>query len=302
MSAICGCNGVNSHETPREYALKFSMIPYNFNIKKGDIINYIKKIDDPLLQQVSLYLTYHYEQGHLNFANCPIRDNRSTACQYLNQWSWKIKNIFTCSEKCAKKNELWKTHIDTLWDLLKINFTNINNPKNTPWCTRYDKHTYNQTPVPESMKLTFEQNVNNYSNSINTQSTLMCENNTSLSTTPVQVIAPCDSNFICPSESSERLSQQENPPTEIPNLNCSLDLKFYIALSALFTFLGTISFFFLLYKFTPLKSWIIRSSNSKNGIDRYINEETDEFLNTYENSDMPTKNKRNHLFYHSMED
>ncbi|SBT84412.1 PIR protein [Plasmodium ovale] len=302
MFATCRCNGSNSHVTPEKYALNFNVIPSSFDIEKENIIEHIKAIDDPLLQQVSLYLTYHYQRGDANFSKCLIRNNRSTACQYLNKWSWHIENIFTCSEKCNKKNELWKAHIDKLWDLLITNYTNTNNARNMPWCTRHDKRFYKKTPVPESMKSTFERNVNNYYNSINTQSTLTCEQNTTLSTTPVQVIAPSDSNFICPSESSERLSQQENPPTEIPNLNCSLDLKFYIALSSLFTFLGTISIIFLLYKFTPLKSWIIRSSKSKNGIDRYINEENNEFLNTYENSDIPTKNRRNHLFYHSMED
>ncbi|SBS94654.1 PIR Superfamily Protein [Plasmodium ovale curtisi] len=302
MSALCGCSGADSHVTPEIYALNFNFIPNDFDIKKENIIEHIKEIDDPLLQQVSLYLSYYYQQGHAHFSKCPISNNRSTACQYLNQWSWHIKNIFTCSEKCTKKNELWKIHIDKLWELLKTDFTDENNSRNTPWCKRYNIHSYNPTPVPESIKSTFDQNANNYCNSINTQSTLTCENNTSLSTTPVQVIAPSDSNFICPSESSERLSQQENPPTEISNLNCSLDIKFYIALSSLFTFLGTISVIFLLYKFTPLKSWIIHSSKSKNGIDSYINEETDEFLNTYENSDMATKNRRNHLFYHSMED
>ncbi|SBT52830.1 PIR Superfamily Protein [Plasmodium ovale wallikeri] len=301
MSANCGCIGANSHVTPEKYALNFNVIPSSFYIKKENIIEYIKTIDDPLLQQVSLYLTYYYQQGDANFSKCSISTNRTTACQYLNKWSWHIKNIFTYSEKCDKKNKLWKAHIDKLWDLLKINFTNTKNSKNTPWCTKYDDNIYNKTPVPESMQSAFEQNVNNYCNSINTQSTLTCENNTPLSTTPVHVIAPSDSNFICPSESSERLSQQKNPPTEIPNLNSSSDIKFYIALSSLFTFLGTISILFLLYKFTPLKSWIIRSSKSKNGMDRYINEESDEFLNTYENSDMPTKNRRNQLFYHSME-
>ncbi|SBT00427.1 PIR Superfamily Protein [Plasmodium ovale curtisi] len=302
MFPTCPCNGNNSHDTPDKYALNFNVIPKSFNIKKQDIINHIKKIDDPLLLQVSLYLTHHYQQGDANFAKCPIQNNRTTACQHLNKWLWHIKNIFTCSEKCTKKKELWKNHIDTLWDLLKINFTDTNNSSNTPWCKRYDDNIYIKTPVPESMQSAFEQNANNYCNSINTQSTLTCENNTSLSTTPVQVIAPSDCNSICSAESSERLFQQENPPTEIPNLNCSSDIKFYIALSSLFTFLGTLSILFLLYKFTPLKSWIIRISKSKNGIDRYINEETDEFLNTYENSDMPTKNRRNYLFYHSMED
>ncbi|SBS90721.1 PIR Superfamily Protein, partial [Plasmodium ovale curtisi] len=210
-------------------------------------------------------------------------------------------NIFTCSEKCTKKNELWKAHIDKLWELLKINFTNTNNSKNTPWCTRYDNHSLIRTPVPDFMQSTFEQNVNKYCNSINTQSTLTCENHNSLSPISEKVITP-DCNTICPAESSERLFQQEKPPSEISNLNCSSDIKFYIALSSLFTFLGTLSILFLLNKFTPLKSWIIRSSKSKNGIDRYINEENNEFLNTYENSDIPTKNRRNHLFYHSMED
>ncbi|SBS99766.1 PIR Superfamily Protein [Plasmodium ovale curtisi] len=302
MFATCRCNGSNSHVTPEKYALNFNVIPSSFDIEKENIIEHIKAIDDPLLQQVSLYLTYHYQRGDANFSKCLISTNKTSACQYLNKWSWHIKNIFTCSEKCIKQNELWNTHIDTLWELLKTNFTNTINSKNMPWCTRYDDNIYIKTPVPESMQSAFEQNVNNYSNSINTQSILTCENNTSLSTTPVQVIAPSDSNFICPSESLERLSQQEKPPSEISNLNCSSDIKFYIALSSLFTFLGTLSILFLLNKFTPLKSWIIRSSKSKNGIDRHINEENDEFLNTYENSDMPTKNRRNHLFYHSMED
>ncbi|SBT55472.1 PIR Superfamily Protein [Plasmodium ovale wallikeri] len=302
MSAICGCNGDNSHDTPDKYALNFNVIPKSFNIKKQDIIDYIEKIDDPFLQQVSLYLTYYYQQGAANFSKCRINNNRTTACQYLNQWSWHIKNIFTCSEKCTEKNELWKIHINKLWELLKTNFTNTINSRNTPWCNRYDKHTYNQTPVPDSMKSAFEKNVNNYCNSINAQSTPTCEPNTTLSTASVQVFPPSDSNPICPAESSERLSQQGKQSSEISNLNYSSDIKFYIALSSLFTFLGTISIIFLLYKFTPLKSWIIRSSKSKKGIDRYINDETDEFLNTYENSDMPTKNRRNHLFYHSMED
>ncbi|SBT51660.1 PIR Superfamily Protein [Plasmodium ovale wallikeri] len=302
MSTLCGCSGVNanSHVTPEIYALNFNFIPTNFYITNKNIINHIKTIGDPLLQQVSLYLAYHYQRGDANFSKCPIRDNRNTACRYLNQWSWKIKNIYTYSEKCTKKNELWSTYIDKLWDLLKINFTDENNSSNTPWCKRYDIHSYNPTPLPESIKSTYEQNVNNYCNSINTQSTLTCGKNTPLSTIPAQVFPP-NSNCICPAKSSERLSQNEKPPSEISSLNCSSDIKFYIALSSLFTFLGTISILFLLYKFTPLKSWIIRSSKSKNGIDRYIIEETEEFLNTYENSDMPTKNRRNQLFYHSME-
>ncbi|SBT55550.1 PIR Superfamily Protein [Plasmodium ovale wallikeri] len=302
MSPTCSCSGVSSHETPQEYALNFNIIPTNFNITNDNIINYIKTIGDPLLQQIFLYLTYHYQKGNANFAKCPTRDNKSTACQYLNKWSWLMENIFTCSEKCDKKSELWKAHIDKLWDLLIKNYTNTNNARNTPWCTRHDIHSYNPTPVPKSIQSAFEQNANNYCNSINTQSTHTCEKNTSLSTTPVQVISPHNSNCICPPELSVPIARQEKTHSEIPNLNCSSDIKFYIALSSLFTFLGTISILFLLYKFTPLKSWIIRRSKSKNGVDRYINEETDEFLNTYENSDMPTKNRRNHLFYHSMED
>ncbi|SBS93381.1 unspecified product, partial [Plasmodium ovale curtisi] len=248
MSAICGCNGDKSHETPDKYALNFSIIPNHFDITKENIIKHINTIDDPLLQQISLYLTYYYQQGAANFSKCPISTNRTTACQYLNKWSWHIKNIFTCSEKCTKQNELWNNHIDKLWELLKTNFTNTYNASNIPWCKRYDNDYYIQTPVPKFMKSTFEQNVNNYSNSINTQSTLTCEQNTTLSTASEQVFPPSNSNSICPAESSVRMIQQENTPTEIPNLNSSSDIKFYIALSSLFTFLGTISILFFLYK------------------------------------------------------
>ncbi|SBS90182.1 PIR Superfamily Protein, partial [Plasmodium ovale curtisi] len=115
MFLTCGCREDNSHETPKNYALNFNVIPNSFDIKNENIIEHIKAIDDPLLQQVSLYLTYHYQQGDVNFTKCPISNNRTTACQYLNKWSWHIKNIFTSSEKCIKKNELWKAHIDKLW-------------------------------------------------------------------------------------------------------------------------------------------------------------------------------------------
>ncbi|SBT55722.1 PIR Superfamily Protein [Plasmodium ovale wallikeri] len=305
MFPTCPCSGANSHVTPEIYAHKFSTIPPTFNIGKEDIIEYIKKIDDPLLQQVSLYLSYYYQQGHAYFSKCPISNNRSTACQYLNQWSWHIKNIFTCSGKCTKNNELWSTYIDELWDLLKTNFTDENNRRNTPWCTRFIKPSYNETPIPEKLVTTFDNNVNKYSNSVSTHpSSTMCEKPSGSSTLPdnSHVHFPSIDKCPCPEESSRILAQQSQPSPEKSNPNCFSDLNYYIVLSSAFTFLGTISILFLLYKFTPLKSWIIRSSKSKNGIDRYINEETDEFLNTYENSDVPTKNRRNHLFYHSMED
>ncbi|SBT03030.1 PIR Superfamily Protein [Plasmodium ovale curtisi] len=305
MISTCGCNGDNSHETPEKYALNFGIIPTNFNITNESIINHIKTIGDPLLQQVSLYLTYHYRRGYANFSKCPIWDNRNTACRYLNQWSWHLKNIFTCSEKCTKKNELWSTYIDKLWDLLKTNFTDENNARNTPWCHRFINPSYNKTPIPEKLVTIFDNNVNKYSNSVSTHpSSTMCEKPSDSSTLSVQsqVLFPSIDKCTCPEESSKILAQQSQPSPEISNFNCSSDIKFYIALSSLFTFLGTISIIFLLYKFTPLISWIIRRSKSKNGIDRYINEETNEFLNTYENSDIPTKNRRNHLFYHSMED
>ncbi|SBT53220.1 PIR Superfamily Protein [Plasmodium ovale wallikeri] len=305
MFPTCPCSGDNSHETPDKYALNFSIIPNNFYITNENIINHIKTIDDPLLQQISLYLTYYYQKGHDNFSKCPTRNNRSTACQYLNQWSWHIENIFTCSEKCTKRNKLWKAYIDTLWDLLITNFTKKNNGSYTPWCNRFINTDYNKTPIPNNLETTFDINVNKYNKALSAHpSSTMCEKPSDSSTLPVtsHVNFPSIGKCTCPEESPKFSAQQSQPSAEISNLNCSSDIKFYIALSSLFTFLGTISILFLLYKFTPLKSWIIRSSKSKNGIDRYINEETDEFLNTYENSDMPTKNRRNHLFYHSMED
>ncbi|SBS89638.1 PIR Superfamily Protein [Plasmodium ovale curtisi] len=305
MSSLCGCSGANSHVTPEIYALNFNFIPNNFDIKKENIIEHIKEIDDPLLQQVSLYLSYYYQQGHAHFSKCPTRDNRTTACQYLNKWSWHIKNIYTCSEKCTKKNELWSTYIDKLWDLLKTNFTDENNIRNTPWCYRFINPSYNKTPIPEKLVTIFDNNVNKYSNSVSTHpSSTMCEKPSDSSALPdtSHVHFPSTDKCTCPEESPKILAQQSQPSPEKSNPNYFSDLNYYIVLSSAFTFFGTISFFFLLYKFTPLKSWIIRSNKSKNGIDRYINEETDEFLNTYENSDMPTKNRRNHLFYHSMED
>ncbi|SBS98797.1 PIR Superfamily Protein, partial [Plasmodium ovale curtisi] len=276
-----------------------------FDIEKENIIEHIKAIDDPLLQQVSLYLTYHYQRGDANFSKCLISTNKTSACQYLNKWSWHIENIFTCSEKCTKRNELWKAHIDTLWNLLITSFTDKNNGSNTPWCTKSIKSIYNKTPIPEKLKTVFDINVDKYNKSVSTQpSSTMREKPSDSSTLHAtsHVHFPSTGKCACPEESSKILTQQSQPSPEKSNPNCFSDLNYYIVLSSAFTFLGTFSFFFLLYKFTPLKSWIIRSSKNKNGIDRYINEETNEFLNTYENSDIPTKNRRNHLFYHSMED
>ncbi|SBT55367.1 PIR Superfamily Protein [Plasmodium ovale wallikeri] len=302
MSSHCGCE--KKHDTPQNYALNFHIIPLNFEITNEALVNHIIKIDDPYLQHISLHLVHRYQEGNSNFSKCTIPDNKRTACRYLNYWSNYIKDLYTYAGKCSKKENLWKSHIDTLWKLLENTYTVQTGKSNEAWCKEYNYDTYNKTPIPTNLSIKYDEIVQKYCNPTIPQPSLpVCEGYIDGSAS--HRIAPIDdspqSNCLCSTESSMTFAQQAQGVSEECIQNSSDSTTFYIALSSGFTLLGTIFILFFLYKFTPLISWLNRKRINKKELGSYINEvEEEELLGDYENMEVHNQNIRNKIFYNSL--
>ncbi|SBT84437.1 PIR protein [Plasmodium ovale] len=302
MSSHCGCK--KTHYTPQNYALNFNIIPLNFEITDKALIDHIIKIDDPYLQHISLHLVHLYQEGNTNFSNCTISDNKRTACSYLNHWSNYMKDLYTYTGKCAKKENLWKNHIDTLWKLLEKIHTVRTTTSNKVWCTEYKYDTYNKTPIPKYLSIKYNEIVQKYCNpTIPQPSVPICEKYIDVPEsprTPQKDDSP-KSDCLCSTESSITYAQQAQCVSEECIQNCSDSTTFYIALSSGFTLLGTFVILFILYKFTPLISWLNRKRINRKELGSYINEvEEGEILGDYEHMDVQNQNIRNKIFYHSL--
>ncbi|SBT02914.1 PIR Superfamily Protein, partial [Plasmodium ovale curtisi] len=104
----------------------------------------IKKISDPILQHISLYLVDNYLYAKPYFNNNE-KPSINTACSNLNRWLDQRKSLFTYVGKCKSNVDLWDRYIEPLWKELEYNHTDKK-------CERYPVF-HNSTAIPQELLL-----------------------------------------------------------------------------------------------------------------------------------------------------
>ncbi|KMZ83454.1 hypothetical protein PVBG_06265 [Plasmodium vivax Brazil I] len=109
-------------------------LPRFYNVK-GEYLDHIKKITDPILKYVSIYLVEYYIDGY-NYYHNSEESHRTEACRYINRWLLEKKDLFTYGGMCEKKKDLWDKEIGTLWKKL-ISDYEASSKNKSAWCFDY---------------------------------------------------------------------------------------------------------------------------------------------------------------------
>ncbi|SCA59582.1 VIR protein [Plasmodium vivax] len=240
-------------------------LPRFYNVK-GEYLDHIKKITDPILKYVSIYLVEYYIDGY-NYYHNSEESHRTEACGYLNKWLQEKKDLFTYGEKCKTKMNLWTNEIETLWKMLKINkYTIPDNNSRKPWCNEITLT--HKTIYPSAL------------------TSMKCEESIS---------QDYRSTYSPPSPVTEKC---ECSPSEVPVTPEQLDHPVEtdrtknLAVTSGFTAAGTLGTLFFLYRFTPMMSWFRRPGMNNVGTDLYMNPGgAESFIS------MQQGNGSNNLFY-----
>ncbi|SBT55783.1 PIR Superfamily Protein [Plasmodium ovale wallikeri] len=123
------------------------IIPATFDITDKDIIDHVIKINDPVLQHISLRQEHCYQERNSNFANCNISDNKITTFQCLNNCSRYMKDLNTYAGTCKKKEGLWKNHLEKLWISLEKKYTVSTYKSIKVCCKGFSYSIYNKTLI-----------------------------------------------------------------------------------------------------------------------------------------------------------
>ncbi|SBT51023.1 PIR Superfamily Protein [Plasmodium ovale wallikeri] len=248
-------------------------------------IEKVKQIKDPILHHISLYLGELFEMAKNDFTGINNHDN---ACWSLNRWLDQMKNIYTSVKTCKMNERTWNEHIEGesgLWNFLKVrdtkgnlcnraSYTSVTFPNDlvTPVCHMHVPETYicnspEVNPCPEQK---------------------MNKEGVSL------LSAPPPSQHRC-------IHEQTVPPeAQISSDVYFSDSKIFVIGFSIFSTLFAIFFILLiLYKFTPLVSWLYNRRMKNKRFQQHFSEEElyEPPGNTYTNSDYG----RNYLHYYSMQ-
>ncbi|KMZ86856.1 hypothetical protein PVBG_04514 [Plasmodium vivax Brazil I] len=131
-----------------------------------EYISEIKKIKDPILRHVALYLVENYEEIKDYFSKDKKWAN-NLACKLLNRWLDQKKAFFTFSENCKENLNSWTQYIDPIWNKLESNNTQTGCPRKEifaknvyipkefpPTCYKHVPNNYNCTqPLRKNAKL-----------------------------------------------------------------------------------------------------------------------------------------------------
>ncbi|KMZ87865.1 hypothetical protein PVBG_05802, partial [Plasmodium vivax Brazil I] len=108
----------------------FSDVKTTFSNVTDTYFNTIKKIEDPILQHISLYLVNNYN-NFKSYFSVSGKHTDSTACKNLNRWLDQKKSIYTRATNCTENKDAWEKHIEPLW----IELENKNDGNK---CNRYE--------------------------------------------------------------------------------------------------------------------------------------------------------------------
>ncbi|SBT73220.1 hypothetical protein POWCR01_000093100 [Plasmodium ovale] len=241
----------------------------------------VKKIDDPILQHITLYLIENYNNAKTYFEKSnPL----NVACDALNRWLDQMQHLFTSGKECTKNNELWEKSIKEIWNELSS--------RNGELCERKSKIGFvlpdELKPINCNQHIPEKYNCTDHSNLIPSICNINCP--------------PCidkTSPNSCPTVQLPRTLSHEQIQTSCDSGRSTPTI---ISISVGSTIFVTIFLQFFLYKFTNFGSWLYKSNVNK-GMPRqhFIEEETyDEFEGSSEYTNVNFDMERNHLLYHSM--
>ncbi|SBT73832.1 PIR protein [Plasmodium ovale] len=278
-------------------------------------LNKVMSIEDPILQLISLDMIEYYMELKKNAPDCH-KDN--PACVALNWWLNQRKYFFSFAEKCEKKKKQWEDTIEPLWNELQAD------SKYESWCKR-KIYTFNTTFPTEmtSIKCNGIQNENQSSICPEQQcpscpekqcpscpeqqcpscpelnctkcSELQCPDYHKESCTPCRPQVECSNNI----SSETHLERIELPSKDSFSQFFSDSISSQVIPMMGGTLLGVLFILFLLYKFTPLVSWLYSRQRKTSKLRRQVNEELENaFLdNSYENTDEGSSGMGNNIFY-----
>lgn len=240
-------------------------LPRFYNVK-GEYLDHIKKITDPILKYVSIYLVEYYIDGY-NYYHNSEESHRTEACRYINRWLLEKKDLFTYGGMCEKKKDLWDKEIGTLWKRLISDYKKFSNSGNS-WCFDYN--------------LTLKTNFPDVLTSPNCEERISQESSSTY-VPPLTVTEKCE----CLQNADHEIPSQAVQPPET-------DRTKNLVVTSGFTAFGTLGTLLVLYKFTPMSSWFRRRGMNNVGTDIFMGTgAADNFLR------MQHDNGGNNLFYHS---
>ncbi|GAB70049.1 hypothetical protein PCYB_007980, partial [Plasmodium cynomolgi strain B] len=131
----------------------FKPILSDFNQIKDDYLNYINKINDPILKYISLYFVKYYIDGY-KYYHKSNKVHRDGACGYLRKWLQEKKDLYTFGGKCNINLRLWINHIGTLWYMFEgdKDYLFLEGNVLKTWCKYYNM--YDLTRFPSEVNLT----------------------------------------------------------------------------------------------------------------------------------------------------
>ncbi|SBT02051.1 PIR Superfamily Protein, partial [Plasmodium ovale curtisi] len=262
----------------------------NWVVKNELYLENIGKINDPILQHIFLYFVNNYEYGRSLYSTCEkvIRDE---ACQSLNKWLHRMKDMYTYAGKCTSKKNIWNAHINEFFELFKKDDTY----KNVPWCNvNNSDNIYMTTTFPNGFTL------HDCNNSVSEVKTFCMDENPQPNTEASPSTNPCPPCISC--DSVEHALNIKSSPSEVIPFHTQDSSSFMkIIISVLSTFLGIHVIHLLLYKYTPIVSWLYSKKLKKKRLGRYINEEYEDDIpeNSFENNITCSEYRENYLRYHT---
>ncbi|SBT30680.1 PIR Superfamily Protein [Plasmodium ovale wallikeri] len=247
-------------------------------------VGHIQGIDDPFLRHISLYVVQNYLKIHGKYSYGNSSVYRSEVCQQYNRWLGKWRHLFTYGGNCKRNENLWDIHIKPLYNLLESSSSNNYNVRCTIKPHVFQNNLLDKIAPPDKCNVTVVEDTQLTSYILPSS----CPNSDTHYEKPKSL---CDCST-CDNAVTEKYVDTESP--------CSK--PYDIAISTGFTLTGTTIILFLLYKFTPLVSWLHNQrSKNKKGRQHYFDESADDLLEIYPDiKNSHTEKRRNDIFYHSM--
>ncbi|SBT58172.1 PIR Superfamily Protein [Plasmodium ovale wallikeri] len=257
------------------------------NIEKiNTYIEQVKKIEDPILQHISLYLGEFFEIAKNDFTGKKYNDN---ACWSLNRWLDQMRNIYTSTKFCKTNEGIWDKYIEGengFWSLLQ----NRDNTANL--CDRFVTTT-----------VTFPTNLVSPACHKHVPQEYICYSPEE-KPCPQQDIIREETPFLASHTSPQQQCTVEHAPSVEAQISCDanfVDSKiFVIGFSVFSTFFGVFLILFILYKFTPLVSWLYNRRMKNRKLQHFREEELYE-SSMYENTYEYSNNRINYLRYPSIQ-
>ncbi|SBS93099.1 PIR Superfamily Protein [Plasmodium ovale curtisi] len=257
------------------------------NIEKiSTYIEKVKKIEDPILQYISLYLGEFFETAKNDFTG---KKNNDNACWSLNRWLDQMKNIYTSAKFCKTNESIWDKYIEGdngLWNLLK------NRDSTTKLCNR----TFTTT-------VTFPTYIASPECHKHVPQEYICYSPEE-KPCPQQDIIREETPFLASHPPPQQQCTIEHVPSLEAQVSCDVNFVdskiFVIGFSVFSTISGVSLILFILYKFTPLVSWLY-NRRMKNRKLQYFREEELYESSMYENNYAYSNNRRNYLHYPSIQ-